>query len=98
MTEALQPLALTLRGPSDPLLTPTGSDRQFRVLPGFGLTLGYTLFYVSLIVLLPLSTAFVRSAELGPTQFWNVVTAPRVLASLRLSFGASFLAALINAV
>jgi sulfate transport system permease protein len=83
---------------------PTGArgsarrERQFRVLPGFGLTLGYTLFYVSLIVLLPLSTAFVRSAELGPAQFWHVVTTPRVLASLRLSFGASLLAALINAV
>jgi sulfate/thiosulfate transport system permease protein len=76
----------------------TRGERQFRVLPGFGLTLGYTLFYVSLIVLLPLSTAFVRSAELGPVQFWHVVTAPRVLASLRLSFGASLLAALINAV
>ena len=98
MAEALQPLALTLHGPSDPLLTPADSDRQFRVLPGFGLTLGYTLFYVSLIVLLPLSTAFVRSAELGPVQFWNVVTTPRVLASLRLSFGASLLAAIINAV
>ena len=73
-------------------------SRQFRVLPGFGLTLGYTLFYVSLIVLLPLSTAFVRSAQLGPVQFWQVVTTPRVLASLRLSFGAALLAALINAV
>ncbi|MGH8230738.1 MAG: sulfate ABC transporter permease subunit CysT, partial [Steroidobacteraceae bacterium] len=57
--------------------------RGFRVVPGFGLTLGYTLLYVSLIVLLPLSAAFVRSAELGPEKFWQVVTAPRVLASLR---------------
>jgi sulfate transport system permease protein len=73
-------------------------ERQFRVLPGFGLTLGYTLFYVSLIVLLPLSAAFVRSAELGPVQFWEVVSTPRVLASLRLSFGAALLAALINSV
>jgi sulfate transport system permease protein len=97
MAETLQSLTLALPGPSDPHPT-AGRDRQFRVLPGFGLTLGYTLFYVSLIVLLPLSTAFVRSAELGPTQFWNVVTTPRVLASLRLSFGASLLAAMINAV
>ncbi|HWG75521.1 MAG TPA: sulfate ABC transporter permease subunit CysT [Steroidobacteraceae bacterium] len=72
--------------------------RGFRVLPGFGLTLGYTLFYVSLIVLLPLSAAFVRSAELGPVRFWQVVSTPRVLAALRLSFGGALLAALVNAV
>jgi sulfate transport system permease protein len=72
--------------------------RGFRVLPGFGLTLGYTLAYVSLLVLLPLSAAFLRSAELGPERFWQVVTAPRVLASLRLSFGAALLAAAINGV
>jgi sulfate transport system permease protein len=72
--------------------------RRFRVVPGFGLTLGYTLLYVSLIVLLPLSAAFVRSAELGPEKFWQVVTAPRVLASLRLSFGSALLAAAINGV
>jgi sulfate/thiosulfate transport system permease protein len=72
--------------------------RPFRVLPGFGVTLGYTVFYVSLIVLLPLSAAFVRSAELGPVRFWQVVTTPRVLAALRLSFGGAMLAALANAV
>jgi len=72
--------------------------RAFRVLPGFGLTMGVTLAYLSLIVLIPLSAAFLRSGTLGPRQFWHVVTAPRVLASLRLSFGASLLAALINAV
>ena len=72
--------------------------REFRVLPGFGLTIGYTLLYVCLIVLIPLSAAFWRSAELGPLKFWQVVTTPRVLASLELSFGAALLAALINAV
>jgi len=72
--------------------------RDFRILPGFGLTLGYTLVYVSLIVLIPLSAVFLRSAELGPEKFWQVVTTPRVLASLRLSFGASLLATGINAV
>ena len=72
--------------------------RGFRVLPGFGLTLGYTLFYVSLIVLLPFLAAFVRSAELGPVRFWQVVSTPRVLAALRLSFGGALLAALVNAV
>src|ERR1700681_1641613 len=72
--------------------------RSFRVLPGFGLTMGYTLVYVSLIVLIPLSAAFLRSAELGPQKFWHVVTTPRVLASLQLSFGAALLAAALNGV
>jgi sulfate transport system permease protein len=72
--------------------------RSFRVLPGFGLTMGYTLVYVSLIVLIPLSAAFLRSAELGPEKFWQVVTTPRVLASLRLSFGAALIAAALNGI
>jgi sulfate transport system permease protein len=66
------------------------------VLPGFGLTLGYTMVYLSLLVLIPLSAVFVRSLSGGWGHFWEVVTAPRVLASLRLSFGASLIAALIN--
>jgi sulfate transport system permease protein len=74
------------------------ATREFRVLPGFGLTLGYTILYVCLVVLIPLSAAFFRSAELGPQKFWQVVTTPRVLASLELSFGASLLAAAINGV
>jgi sulfate/thiosulfate transport system permease protein len=69
-----------------------------RVLPGFGLTLGYTILYLSLIVLIPLSATFLRSTELGFGRFVEVVTAPRVLASLQLSFGASLLAALLNGV
>jgi len=69
-----------------------------RVLPGFGLTLGYTMVYLSLIVLIPLSAVFIRSFGLGWSHFWEVVMTPRVLASLRLSFGASLIAALINAV
>jgi len=69
-----------------------------RVLPGFGLTLGYTMVYLSLLVLIPLSAVFVRSLGSGWGHFWEVVTAPRVIASLRLSFGASLLAALINVV
>ena len=68
------------------------------VLPGFGLTLGYTMVYLSLLVLIPLSAVFIRSFGLGWGHFWQAVTAPRVLASLRLSFGASLLAASINAV
>ena len=69
-----------------------------RVLPGFGLTLGYTLLYLSLVVLIPLSATFLRSTDLGFERFIEVVTAPRVLASLQLSFGAALLAALLNGV
>jgi sulfate transport system permease protein len=69
-----------------------------RVLPGFGLTLGYTMVYLSLLVLIPLSAVFIRSLGLGVGHFIDVVTSPRVLASLRLSFGASLIAALINVV
>ncbi len=69
-----------------------------RVLPGFGLTLGYTMVYLSLLVLIPLSAVFIRSLGSGWGHFWDVVTAPRVLASLRLSFGASLIAALINVI
>ena len=72
--------------------------RQTRVLPGFGLSLGYTLVYLSLLVLIPLSVVFVKSASLGWSEFWAVVTAPRVVASYKLSFGAALLAAAINAV
>ncbi|HEX2790394.1 MAG TPA: sulfate ABC transporter permease subunit CysT [Steroidobacteraceae bacterium] len=89
--------ALTLPQPTDGAAS-RRSRRSFRVLPGFGLTMGCTLLYVSLIVLIPLSAAFLRSAELGPARFWHVVTTPRVLASLRLSFGAALLAAALNAV
>jgi sulfate transport system permease protein len=68
------------------------------VLPGFGLTLGYTLFYLSVIVLIPLSALFFKTFTLTWEQFWSAVTGPRVLASYRLTFGASFLAALVNLV
>ena len=76
---------------------PFAARRPRRVLPGFGLTLGYTLLYLSLVVLIPLAATFLRTADLGWERFWDVVTAPRVLASLRLSFGAALLAALVNA-
>jgi sulfate/thiosulfate transport system permease protein len=68
------------------------------VLPGFGLSLGYTLAYLGLIVLLPLSAAFIRTAELTWPAFVEIVTAPRVVASYKLTFGAAFGAAGINAV
>jgi len=68
-----------------------------RVLPGFRLTLGYTLFYLSLVVLLPLTALAFRGAALGPAGFWEAVASPRVVASYRLTFGASLAAALVNA-
>src|SRR6266849_4044766 len=77
---------------------PTARRLPQRVLPGFGLTLGYTMVYLSLLVLIPLSAVFIRSLRLGWGHFWDVVTAPRVVASLRLSFGASLIAALINVI
>jgi sulfate transport system permease protein len=68
------------------------------VLPGFGLTIGLTLTYLALVVLIPLSTTLFRSAAMGWEAFRAAVTAPRVLASYRLTFGASLAAALINVV
>jgi len=68
------------------------------VIPGFGPAMGFTLFYLSLIVLIPLSATFLRAAETSWAQFLTTVTAPRVLASYRLTLGASLAAALINAV
>lgn len=72
--------------------------RQHSVLPGFNLALGFTLLYLSLIVLIPLSATFIRASALSWPEFWSIVTTPRVLASYRLTFGASFAAALVNAV
>ncbi|HSR92636.1 MAG TPA: hypothetical protein VLK88_15135, partial [Gemmatimonadales bacterium] len=63
------------------------SSRRHSVLPGFGLSMGITITYLSLLVLLPLSTIFFRSGELGWNHFWESATSPRVLASYRLSFG-----------
>jgi len=68
------------------------------VLPGFDLALGFALLYLSLIVLVPLSAAFLKTFTLTWAQFLDATTTPRVLASYRLTFGASFLAALLNAV
>jgi sulfate transport system permease protein len=68
------------------------------VLPGFDLALGFALLYISLIVLIPLSAAFLKTFTLTWQQFLDATTTPRVMASYRLSFGASFLAAALNAV
>jgi sulfate transport system permease protein len=75
-----------------------GFGKKHSVLPGFGLALGFTLLYLSLVVLIPLSTLFWKSASLGPSGFWQAVTAPRVVASYKLTFGASLAAAAVNAV
>ena len=72
--------------------------KQHSILPGFNLALGFTLLYLSLIVLIPLSAAFIRTAELSWSEFWSIVTTPRVIASYRLTFGASFAAAIVNAI
>ena len=72
--------------------------RTHRVLPGFGLSLGFTLAYLSLIVLIPLSAVFIKTATMDFERFWSVVTNERVVASYKLSFGMSLIAAAINVV
>lgn len=70
--------------------------KQHSVLPGFNLALGFTLFYLSLIVLIPLAMVFLKTATLSGEEFWNAVAAPRVVASYRLTFLTSLFAALID--
>ena len=76
----------------------TGSPAVARTLPGFGLTLGFGLLYLALIVLIPLSAIFVTSAQIGWREFAALIATPRVLASFRLSFGAALAAAAIDAI
>jgi sulfate transport system permease protein len=73
-------------------------NRQRQTLPGFGLTAGYTVAYLGLIVLLPLSAAFLRASDLPPQEWLRILLAPRVLAAFRVSLGAALAAAAINAV
>jgi sulfate transport system permease protein len=68
------------------------------VLPGFGLTLGFTGIFLTLIVLIPIAALVLKSASLPPSDFWRIATEPRALASYRLTFGASLLAASLNAI
>ena len=75
-----------------------GVGRRHSVLPGFGLAMGFTVLYLSLLVLLPLSAIVQKSATVTWAQFWATVSSPRVVASYRLSFGAAFAGALINMV
>jgi sulfate transport system permease protein len=72
--------------------------RRHSVLPGFGLTLGAAMLYLSLVALIPMSALFFRSTSLGWQGFWDTVTAPRVVAACKLSFGAALIGATINAV
>jgi sulfate/thiosulfate transport system permease protein len=68
------------------------------VLPGFSLSMGYTSLYLGILVLVPLSALLLKAGALGPAEFWAVVTHPRALAAYRLTFGASAISALVNAV
>jgi sulfate transport system permease protein len=68
-----------------------------RILPGFGLTLGVTVSYLGLLVLIPLSAVFIRSSGMGWEAFWQAISGPQVVASYKVTFGISFLAALANA-
>jgi sulfate transport system permease protein len=72
--------------------------KRHSVLPGFSLTLGYTLLYLALIVLIPLSALLLKTATMTPLRFWQVVSDPRVVASYKLTFGASLIGALMNVV
>jgi sulfate transport system permease protein len=84
--------------PMDWLSTQPARRPARRVLPGFKLTLGFTLFYLSVIVLIPLSALVFKTFTLTWEQFVFAVSSPRVMASYRLTFGASFIAAVVNAV
>jgi sulfate/thiosulfate transport system permease protein len=74
------------------------SIRRRSILPGFGLTMGYTIVYLSLIALIPLSTLLLETSGIGWARFWHVVLSPRVLAAYRLSLGASLAGAVINSI
>jgi sulfate transport system permease protein len=69
-----------------------------RVIPGFGISLGFTIFYLALIVLIPLSAVFLKTFTMSWDAFWTAVTSERVVASYKLTFGASLLAAFINVI
>ena len=75
-----------------------GAAARRSSLPGFGLTMGLTLTLLSIIVLIPLTGLFVKTTELSPAQFWSIITSARTLNALKLSFGLSFAAAIVNLV
>lgn len=72
--------------------------KQHRVLPGFGLSMGYTLIYLSLIILIPIAVLFLKASTISLAEFWETVTDDRVVASYKLTINTSFIAALVNAV
>jgi sulfate transport system permease protein len=76
----------------------TSRSSANRVIPGFGLSLGFTIFYLALIVLIPLSAIFLKTFTMSWDAFWSAVTSERVMASYRLSFGAALIGAAINVV
>jgi len=82
----------------EPILQLLQKFKKPTIIPGFGLSLGFTVFYLSLIVLIPLSGLFVKTATLSFHQFWQVITSARVIASYKLTFGVALAAALVNAV
>jgi sulfate transport system permease protein len=84
--------------PAPPAVPATRRRPRGSVLPGFGLAMGFTLLYLSLVILIPLSTIVLKSAALSWAKFWATVTAPRTLAAYRLSLGAALVAALVNGV
>jgi len=92
MTSASNPAAIGAQAPFAVRRNSPG------VLPGFGISMGYAVLYLSVLVLIPLAALPIKSAGLGWQGFWDAVTAPRVMASYKLTFGASFIAALVNLV
>jgi len=92
MTSASNPAAIGAQAPFAVRRNSPG------VLPGFGISMGYAVLYLSVLVLIPLAALPIKSAGLGWQGFWDAVTAPRVVASYKLTFGASFIAALVNLV
>jgi sulfate transport system permease protein len=74
------------------------AERKFNVLPGFGLTMGFTLFYLGAIVLIPIGCLIIRTLGITWSEFWHLATTDRAMAAYRLTFGAAFIAAIANAI
>ncbi len=79
------------------MLTLPRIAKKHSVIPGFGITLGFTIFYLSIVVLLPLSGLFLKTSEMSMADFWSTISDPRIMHAYKISFGISFVAALINA-
>jgi sulfate transport system permease protein len=92
-TKSISPEALGHKPETGRAAKPRG---RRNVLPGFGLSMGYTVLYLSLIALIPLSTILLKTAGMGWDRFWTVIASPRVLAAYQLSIGSSLAAAVVN--